>query len=84
MRDAEEHIRARERFGETARVSLGDKLRLAPVELAGTPLINRPLGIADDDVFLLHAQIHKHIQTRHPGGARTRGDHAHLGNILVL
>ena len=84
LRDAKEDVRARERFREAARFRLGDKLRLASVELAGAAFINRPLGIADDDVLLLHAQIHKHIQTRHACRARARGDHAHLGDVLVL
>ena len=84
LRNAEEHVRADQRFREAARFRLGDKLRLASVELAGAAFINRPLGIADDDVLLLHAQIHKHIQTRHTRRARARGDHAHLGDVLVL
>ena len=84
MRDTEEHIRADQCFCERTRFRLGDKFRLAPIQLAGATFINRPLGIADDDVLLLHAEVNEKIQTGHARCPRSRGNHTHLANILAL
>ena len=84
MRDTEEHIRTDQRFCERARFRLGDKFRLAPIQLAGAAFINRALGIADDDVFFLHAEVDEKIQTGHTRCPRAGSNHTHLADVLAL
>ena len=84
LRDPEEHIRTDQCFCERARFRLGDKFRLAPIQLAGATFINRPLGIADDDVFLLHTEVDEKIQTGHTRCPRAGSNHTHLADVLAL
>ena len=47
---AEDHIGADERIGEAARLGLGRMGRFPLVHALGAPLIDHPLGVAEDDV----------------------------------
>ena len=82
-RQAQKHIGAVNHFRQSAHIGFLHELDFVFVHQLGAAFINHACQVGDPDVFVRHAQLHQHAQTRQGCGPRARGDQLDLGDVFA-
>src|SRR5580658_939503 len=82
-RQAEEHVRAYKSVGQSARFGIGGEALLIGIHAFLAAFVDDTLGVAHEDVFAAHAQVHIMLRAGDAGGARAVEDHAYVADAFA-